>query len=209
MRINKHNLTIVSHCASKDMQGRITNGLQFTDKGTIAINGAYAVSVTALQVVDKEPVPLCVNPEYVKELLKDMKPEGADISISDLPRMAGSPARILKENKPAAFEIYLNADFLLKIARSVRDFCEPTPDEDSVVRIQFTGENEPVRMEARNIWTGQKWEAILMPRKPAIDAERFVEPASPHPTTCQIPPPPPVNDDLAAALALVAQLSGK
>lgn len=198
MKINRHNLTIVSHCAPNDHEKYITKGLQFNDQGTIAINGAYSVAVTALQVIDKEAVPACVTPEHIGDLLKNINPEGEDISVAHLPRMAGTPAEIKWKRKPAAFEIYLNADFLLKLSQTLCEFCEPTPDADSIVRIQFTGNKEPVRMDARNTRTGQKLEVLLMPRDPAKEAQRQAIP----------PPPPPVDDDLAAALALAAQLAG-
>lgn len=209
MRINRHNLTLVQHCASKVLQGTITNGLQFTKTGTTAVNGAYSVAVTALAADDKEPYPGCITKEAAQALLVDIPAEGKEVRLASLKFIDGVPP-VVKWPAPVApaFEIYLNADFLLKLAQSVCDFTEPRAkdkdgkEQDAVVRIQFVSQTEPVRMDARNS-SGQTWEALLMPRKPAHDAERFAEPVEPcscHLVGCLecFPVPPATSADIEA-----------
>lgn len=195
MRINRHNLTIVQHCASKVLQGTITNGLQFTNKGTTAVNGVYSVAVTALRVDEGEPHPGCITREDAKAMLVDIPAGGKDIKLAGLKFIDGIPPVPKWPAKPPAFEIFLSAEFLLRLAQSVCDFSEPREkDTDAVVRIQFISQTEPVRMDARNS-SGQTWEALLMPRKPGYDDAGFAEPVA-----VPVPPPPSVVPDLAEAL---------
>lgn len=187
MLINKHNLTIAEHCASESNKSFITNGLQFTKTGTLAINGSYSVSVSALHTSDDEIIG-CVALETVKDMKTQATAGDIEIKTASLPFMKGRAPKVEAPDNPVKFEITLNSAFLLTLAKSACDF-----DEDSILRIQFTGDNDPVRMDARNTKTGQKWEAYLMPRKPGKDAERFAG--------------QPV-DDLAAALAEAQKLAG-
>lgn len=222
MKINRHNLTIVTHCAPDNLQGHITNGLQFTESGTTATNGCYSVAVTALQTDPKEPLG-CITPSEVGDILGVIGAGDWNVPLADTSYIEGKRPRVdLIPRKPAKFEIYLNAEFLLKLAQSARDFA--TPGEDPIVRIQFTGADEPARMEARNTVTGQTWEALVMPRRPDTEAKRFAG-ASAADIEAQrqswgkscathgerqaipVPPPPPVEEDpFEAALRLAASL---
>lgn len=211
MLINKHNLTIVEHCASKELSGYITNGLQFTKTGTMAINRCYSVAVSALKVVDGEPHG-CITREDADALLKATLDQ-TELALSNLRYMKGKSPKIILPEKPALFEITLSANFLLKLAQSVRDFTGP--EEDAIVRVSFTGQAEPIKMDARNTATGQKWEALLMPRVEGEDAARFAEPVSvpvppppPPVPAASVPPPPPPTDNLAEAIALAQKLAG-
>lgn len=195
MKINRHNLTIVSHCAPEVLQDRITNGLEFSESGTSVTNGYYSVSVSALEVGKNEPLG-CITPEDADQLLADMgKADDANLTLEDMHYIKGKRPRVdLIPRKPALFEIYLNAEYLLKIAQSARDFA--TPGEDPIIRIQFTGNDEPARLDARNTVTGQTWEALVMPRRPDTEAKRFAGASAASP----FPPPPPVDPELIAAL---------
>lgn len=202
MKITRNNLTIVEHCTDKPLSGFLTNGLQFTKTGTLVINRCYSVAVSALETADGEATG-CISSETVKDLMGRMGNDPNTIDINKLPLMRGSAPVVKLPDNPVQFELTLSANFLLKLAQSVRDFTGP---EEAIVRIQFTGKADPVRMDARNTKTGQKWEALLMPRAPGTDNERFAEqlqqakarqePIGPdNRQAIPIPPPPPVEED--------------
>lgn len=228
MKINKHNLTIVEHCATKELNGYLTNGLQFNKTGTVAINRCYSVAVSALQVAEGEPRG-CITPESARELLKEMGDGERHIVLSAAKFMKGIPPVVKLPENPPIFEMTLSANFLLKLAQSARDFTGP---EDAIMRIQFTGPADPVRLDARNSRTGQKWEALVMPRIAGEDAARFAEPqirpATPEEIQVQregayrtgamrgerqaipVPPPPPAEpaNDFDAAMVAAQKLMG-
>lgn len=223
MRINRHNLTIVTHCAADNLQGCITNGLQFAESGTTATNGCYSVTVSALQTDPKDPMG-CITPEEAGDILGAIGDGDWNVPLADTGFIEGKRPRVdLIPRKPAKFEIFLNASFLLKLAQSACDFA--TPGEDPIVRIEFSGADEHARLTARNTLTGQTWEALVMPRNPVAEAKRFAG-ATPAEIEAQreswgrscatrgerqavipVPPPPPVEEDpFEAALRLAASL---
>lgn len=201
MKINKHNLTIAEHCASKELSGYLTNGLQFNKTGTVAINRCYSVSVSALEVAPGEPTG-CITPTAAASMAENLIDGILDVDVKALPLMKGTAPIIKLPANPVQFEMTLSANFLVKLAQSARDFTGP---EDAIVRIQFTGASDPVRLDARNTTTGQKWEALVMPRQRGSDIERFTERAPVPP-----PPPPPAEpaNDFDAAMAAAQKLMG-
>lgn len=182
MRINKHNLTIAEHCAPKQLDGFITNGLQFTKAGTRAINRCYSVSVSALETAESDKTG-CIFPVTAKGLEEQAGDADITVDVAKLPLIKGVAPVITLPNNPVQFEMTLSANFLLKLAQSAVNFTGP---EDAVVRLQFTGSSDPVRLDARNSKTGQKWEALVMPRIAGSDVERFADPVPP------LPPPEPI-----------------
>lgn len=231
MIINRYNLSISKHIAPNAIDGFITNGLQFNETGTIAINRCYSIAVSALQVTEGEAVG-CVSSQTVANLEarvgEGITAANVDVNVKGLARLAGKRPIIKLPEKPVLFEMTLSANFLLRIAEAARDFSGP---EHAILRIQFTGQDDPVRMDARNDMTGQKWEAILMPRQSGTDTAWFAErtpvppPPPPSPDVCPheysefgrvcascfpaVSPPPSAEDEaLAAALALANQFAG-
>jgi hypothetical protein len=198
MRINKHNLTIAEHCAAKQLDGFVTNGLQFTKTGTRAINRCYSVAVSALETANGESTG-CIFPVTAKGLEEQAGDGDITVDIGKLPLIKGTAPIITLPDNPVRFEMTLSANFLLKLAQSVVNFTGP---EDAVVRVQFTGPSDPVRLDARNSKTGQKWEALVMPRIAGSDVERFAEPVPAPPAPEPIPEESEFDKALKIAMGL-------
>jgi hypothetical protein len=110
------------------------------------------------------------------EAAKDLLERIGNNSWTIMPKqVAGKTPQVnrILTDQPVLFETIIDAGLLLKLAQSVMEF------EGEIIRIQFTGRANPLRLDTRNTATGQRWEAHLMPREPGVDDPRFVEPAEP------------------------------
>jgi len=209
MLITRQNLAICSHCAKKpDEKGRAINNLQITGNSTIVTNGYYSIAISALESSDFGS-PVLISPENASALLLGLGDrEGrlergisevrltagktthrADIAEGKFPILEG-----FKAEEPSSFEFVFEVHYLLALAQSLADF------DGDIARIQFFGPMEPIRIESRNIATGQKWEALLMGRRPGADKARFKD---------DPPPPAEPQDEFSRAMAEAAKLMGQ
>lgn len=212
MLINRHNLEIFAHCAKEpDSKGRQINNLQITGNGTVVTNGYYSVAVSA---VESNPLdtPVHISPESARVLLEALGDrEGSfELGIAEMRLQIGKTTHRadlveakfpLIEGYKAAdtpiFETVISVDYLLAIAQALASF------RGELARISLFGPAEPVRIDSRNLATGQKLEAFIMPRKPGYDKHRFEPPATPEPQAAA-----PVEDDFSKAMAEAAKLMG-
>lgn len=175
MLINRNNLAIAALCAKDAIRGFSTNVLRVTSQAATATNNAYAVSVSTLG--GKEGPTKYIDPKQALEMKSAINIETGEELESLMKRQSvlSVPAdrypnieKLFVTDQAPVFEITLAADFLLTLAKSIVDF----QGSGNPVRIRFYGEKEAIRFDARNA-QGQKWEAILNPRIPGVDAERF------------------------------------
>ena len=163
MIINAHNLEIAAHCSKDTIKGFNTSVLRITNKASTATNNAYAVSVSTLGGSESDPIYL--DPKDALKLKSNVEKEALEL----IPLLEAARVRTITTNKfpnidrlfndkEPAFEIRLDCNYLLTLAKSLASFG------GNAVRIQFFSSKEPVRMDARNIVTEQRWEALLMPR---------------------------------------------
>lgn len=169
MVINKNNLSIAIHCGTKPVQGYATDVLYVTETGTLAVNGPYSVAVSAIASEPGDNVG-CMTVEAAQSLSVIGVTNVSPSLVTPLVANKIPPTETLIANKPVLFEMFINANILAEIVKSAIDF-----DAKGVLRLQFTGQHEPVRIDCRDMATGQTWEALLMPRTPGIDTERFEE----------------------------------
>jgi len=165
MVINKHNLSIAEHCAPAPVRGYRGDMLHLTDTGTLAVNGPYSISVSALDTGARGAI--TVEKAKCLELLIG---DGLEtLSTGDLDDVTLKIPLYEKylERKSPVFEMFIDADILAMLARQASVFG------GKGLRVEFTGELEPVRMSTRNAETGQTWEALVMPRTPGVDESDF------------------------------------
>jgi hypothetical protein len=168
MVINKNNLSIADHCTKEPTKGHASNVLHITDKGTLVVRGPYSLFVSAIA----PGVTGCITVAEAKALKSSIGAGNVTLSTvtTGVVTLKIPLAEEFQRQKPVIFEMSLNATELLAIAQSAVDF------EGEVVRMQFTGETDPIRMDARNLGTGQTWEALFMPCKPGANDFRYAEP---------------------------------
>lgn len=169
MLLNKNNLSIGVHCTPKPVKGYASDVLHITEKGTLAVNGPYSVAVSALEthLVPAMGVMSAAAAAMTASLIGN---EGIEIDPTTLPSATGHipPTMQFFADKPPLFDIKLDTNLLLLLAKSAEEFG------GNVIRLQFTGVEDPVRIDTNNS-AGQTWEALLMPRTPGLkkDIERF------------------------------------
>jgi hypothetical protein len=170
MVINNNNLSISIHCGNKPVAGYASDVLYVTESGTLALNGPYSVAVSALQKEPGDNVG-CMTVEIANSLSVIDATNVSPSLVTPLVADKIPPTDKLVADKPVLFEMFINANILAKIIQSAIDF-----DSKGVLRLQFVGQHEPMRIDCRDMATGQRWEAFLMPRIPQLDAARFAEP---------------------------------
>lgn len=205
MVINNNNLSIAIHCSPKPVQGYATNNLYVTETGTLAVEGTYSIAVSALQ---KEPGDIvgCLTVDVANSLSVIEATNVSPSLVTPLVADKLPPTDTLLAGKPVLFEMFINANILARIVQSAIDF-----DDKGVLRLQFVGQHEPMRMDCRDTETGQTWEAFLMPRTPGIDESRFAEPdPCSEWNVGDAPIPPPVDPEMSdfdRAMAEAARLA--
>lgn len=154
--LNKNNLSIRTLCEDKVISGHDCNKLYVTENSTFVVNRVYAVAVSSSLRISN-------TVGYIPE---DGKPRPLP-NVPPLQEMLDA-----EKVRPVIFEIKMDLPYLQRLIQSALDF------EGEIVRIRFTGDANAVQMDCRNN-TGQKWEALLMPRFPQLaeDQERYAEPA--------------------------------
>lgn len=173
MVINKFNLSIADLCTLLPLQGNASDVLHVTEAGTLAVNGPYSVSVSAVQKEDSD-VTGVVTKECARTLSNRIHPTDVQPINGLFPL---NPKYQIE--KPVLFETCITPRFLLLLAQHFADF------EGKAVRLRFTGPNDPIQLESRNPTTHQRMEALLMPRLPGIDKESFADPAPKCADGCQ------------------------
>lgn len=167
MVINKNNLSIAIHCGDKTIAGYDSSVLYVTEKGTLALQGAYSIEVSAIQKEDGDNVGY-ITLEVAQALQNIDVTQITPALVTPLVSNTIPPTHTLLKDKPVAFEMFINANILAKIIQSAIDF-----DAKGVIRLQFVGQEDPVRLDSRDTFTGQTWEAFIAPRIPGLDRERF------------------------------------
>lgn len=163
MVINKNNLSIAKFTTDLPERGHASDVLHITDNGTLVVNGPFSIAVSALKK-EVSDITGVVTKDHALTLgntitPSDIQPLGQAFPIDEKYRV----------EKPAKFEVFLDANILSTVAHYIQEFG------GKVVRIRFTGEKMPAELEARNA-DGQRVHALIMPRTSGVDFPAFVEP---------------------------------
>lgn len=160
MLLNKFNLSISKHCTDAPLDGNATNVLHVTQNGTLISRGPYSVFVSA--VGKHESNAQGIMTANAALMTADVIGEDTiEVDPAALPSHEGKFPVHPKffDKKPVIFEIEIDARSLMQIALEAKAF------ESGAIRLQFTGESDPVRLDTRNAKTGQTWEVLMMPRR--------------------------------------------
>jgi len=159
MLLNNFNLSIAKHCTSEPMDGNATNVLHITQNGTLICRGTYCVSVSAVEKHGSNAQGI-MSPEAA-QMTADIIGDGTiEVDPAALEKHEGKfpvHPKFLKE-KPVIFEIEIDTRSLLQLAQQAHEF------NGKVMRLQFTGQSDPVKLDTSNAATGQTWEALMMPK---------------------------------------------
>lgn len=160
MLLNKFNLSISKHCTSVPLQGNATDVLHITQNGTLISRGPYSVFVSAAEKhqSNAQGIMTPAAAQMTADLIGD---DTIEVDPAALEKHDGKFPVHPKflDKKPVIFEIELDTRSLLQLAQEAKDFG------GGPIRLQFTGESDPVRIDTRNATTGQTWEALMMPRR--------------------------------------------
>jgi hypothetical protein len=159
MLLNKFNLSISKNCTPEPVAGNATNVLHITEKGTLISRGPYSLSVSAI-LAHKSNAQGVMSPDVAQMTADVIGEDTIEVDPAALPPHDGKFPLHPKflDKKPVIFEIEIDTRSLFQLAQAAKDF------EGGHLRLQFTGESDPVRIDTRNAATGQTWEALMMPR---------------------------------------------
>lgn len=159
MLLNKFNLSISKHCTSEPIVGNATNVIHLTENGTLISRGTYSIFVSAV-CKHKSNAQGIMSPDVAQMTADIIGDDTFEVDPSILPQHEGKFPVHPKffDKKPVIFEIEIDTRSLLQLAQEAKAF------EGGHLRLQFTGEADPVRIDTRNAMTGQTWEALMMPR---------------------------------------------
>lgn len=159
MLINKFNLSISKHCTSDPVNDNATDVLHITEKGTLICRGPYSVFVSAVEKHQSNGQGI-MSPAAAQMTAEVIGEDTIEVDPAALPSHEGKfPVKPkFFDKKPVIFEIELDTRSFLQLAQEAKSF------EGGAIRLQFTGESDPVRLDTSNATTGQTWEALMMPR---------------------------------------------
>jgi hypothetical protein len=166
MKVNKNNLSIAAHCTDRPFSGFASDVLHLIEGGTLAVNGPYSIFVSALDT----GVSGCITVKIADSIRSKIGDEGFTISQGQLLDVAGKipPTNKHLADKPVLFEIVIETERLAQMAQLAVEHG------GKAIRFRFTGEEDPVRLDTRNMETGQRWEALVMPNREGTFEEIFL-----------------------------------